>query len=165
MVKWPAKVKPSATNNQTICTTDFFATCAEIVGQSFVDYAGEDSYSMMPLLAGKSENFKRKATVHHSVDGEFAIRKDNLKLILCPGSGGWSYPTKKDSIYSSLPAFQLFDLENDPGEENNLIYEMPEKADELQTLLLQIIENGRSTEGEFQKNDGPAKWAQLDFMD
>jgi Iap family predicted aminopeptidase len=59
----------------------------------------------------------------------------------------------------------LYDLENDPGEEKNLIKEMPQKVEEMKALLVEIIENGRSTEGKVQKNDGPEKWEQLDFIE
>ncbi len=164
IVKWPGRINASSSSDRTLCTTDFFATCAEITGQAFPDHAGEDSYSMLPLLTGKPGKYKREATVHHSVEGKFAIRKGAYKLILCPGSGGWSFPTKKDSIFELLPRFQLYNLVEDPAEETNLMDEMPEKAEELKALLIEIIENGRSTTGAAQKNDGPEWWEQLDFM-
>jgi hypothetical protein len=35
----------------------------------------------------------REATVHHSINGSFASRKGDWKLIFAAGSGGWSFPT------------------------------------------------------------------------
>ena len=34
----------------------------------------------------------RPFTIHHSINGSFAIRRGKWKLALCPGSGGWSAP-------------------------------------------------------------------------
>lgn len=165
IVKWPEVINTRSANNQTICTTDLFATFAEITRQQYPDNAGEDSYSLMPLLTGDTLDYKRTSTVHHSIDGEFAIRSGNYKLILCPGSGGWSSPNKNNKIFNTLPPFQLYNLKKDPGEKKNLIYDEQEIADSLKYLLTEIIMDGRSTEGTPQSNDGENYWKQLDFMD
>src|SRR3546814_5743220 len=64
-----------------------------------------------------------------------------------------------------LPAFQLYKLESDPSEENNLAENHPEKVKELQSLLEHYVTSGRSTPGTPQKNDGPPMWPQLNWMD
>ena len=75
--------------DQTICTTDMLATLADILDVDLPVNAGEDSYSTLPLLMQKPWGFKRPATVHHSINGSFAIRQGDWKLIFCAGSGGW----------------------------------------------------------------------------
>ena len=93
IVRWPKEIKKESVSHQTICTTDLMATCASIVGYSLLDNEGEDSYDLLPLLKQpNSEKTVREATVHHSIDGSFAIRKGDWKLIMCPSSGGWSFP-------------------------------------------------------------------------
>ena len=53
LVKWPDVVVPTnSESDATICTTDFMATCAEIVNYSLKENEGEDSFSMIPLLTG-----------------------------------------------------------------------------------------------------------------
>jgi arylsulfatase A len=164
IVHWPAKVKQSRTISSTICTTDLMATLAELMSYELPENAAEDSFSFLPELMGDVENIKiREATVHHSIDGSFAIRKEEWKLILCPGSGGWSFPRTPDEL-KGLPSMQLYNLEKDPGEEDNLIDNHPEKVLELKSLLTAYIQNGRSTPGAAQKNDGPATWKQLHWM-
>ena len=67
-----------------------------------------------------------------------------------------------------MPKFQLYDLDNDPEEQKNLYQTMPVVADELKTLLLTTIENGRSTPGQNQKNDSnfnDKAWKQLEVFD
>lgn len=153
IVKWPGIIAPNAVSDQTICHTDLMATCAAIADVTLADDEAEDSFSMLPLLNGDDiTNFSREATVHHSINGSFAIRKDNFKLIFCPGSGGWSYPIPGKDDMTDLPKFQLYDLKVDPSEENNLFENHPEKVDELKTLMASYIENGRSTPGAKQTN-------------
>ena len=165
MVKWPQKVRPGTQSEATLCTTDFFATAAEIVDFDIPDNTAEDSFSFLHLLENaKSKKPVREATVHHSIEGRFAIRKENWKLILWPGSGGWSFPnTQKD--LEGLPKYQLYDLNKDPGEDNNLVAQNPAKVKELENLLKKYIDEGRSTPGKVQKNDFVQKWEQLEWME
>lgn len=165
IVKWPEQIKPGATSDRTICLTDFMATAASIVNFDLAQNMAEDSYDLSSMLKNpSSEEYLREATVHHSINGSFAIRKGDWKLALCPGSGGWSYPRPGRDTTDHLPPFQLYNLKSDPGEQNNLINENPEKALELKQLLSTYIKNGRSTPGENQTNDAPTSWPQLSWM-
>jgi len=164
ILSWPDKVKPGSSSDEIICTTDLMATVADILNFPLPGDAAEDSYSFLPVLTGK--DFKspiREATVHHSIDGRFAIRQGDWKLILWPGSGGWSYPkTARDM--KDLPGFQLYNLKNDPAEEKNLVNDNPAKAKELQELLTRYILMGRSTPGEPKENDRVDTWDEIDWM-
>jgi arylsulfatase A-like enzyme len=164
IVHWPEKIQNGRTTSSTICTTDLMATLAEMVDYDLPEQAGEDSFSFLPLLTGAKETTPiREATVHHSINGSFAIRKENWKLILCPGSGGWSYPRTPEEL-EGLPSMQLYNLQMDPGEEKNLIGSHPDKVKEMKLLLSEYIQNGRSTAGVPQENDGPKTWNQLHWM-
>lgn len=165
MLRWRDKVKPH-TINQTICLTDFFATFADIAGYSLKDNEAEDSFSLLPLMEETKETtIVREATVHHSIDGDFTIRKGQWKLLLSPGSGGWSFPTNNHADIASFPPVQLYDLTNDPSETENLWQEHPAVVEELKALLISYIRNGRSRPGAPQQNDGPEHWRQLDWME
>lgn len=169
IVKWPKKIKKGSVSDETICTTDFMATCAEIIQYPLQPNEAEDSYSILPLLTNKKvQNPIREATVHHSINGNFAIRKGDWKLLLSPDSGGWSYPNpKKDQkIIATLPAIQLYNLKTDPSETNNLQAIETEKVNELKALLIKYIKEGRSTPGLPQKNDAiDFEWKQINFVD
>jgi len=168
IAKWPPIIKKRLVSDETICTTDFMATCADIVGYKLLDNEGEDSYSLMPLFENKElQGSFREATVHHSINGNFAIRKGDWKLIMCGGSGGWSYPLPEDTAaLDSLPKIQLYDIRNDPGETTNLQAKNTEKVIELKALLSKYIRDGRSTPGKIQVNDSIGfDWEQIDFSD
>ena len=157
IVRWPAKVKAGTISDQIICLTDLIATCAAIVGDTLPDNAGEDSYNILPVLLGEDIEPVREAIVHHSINGSFAIRKGSWKLIMCPGSGGWSYPVPKEAQEMNLPPVQLYNLEKDNVEQNNVYDQYPGVVEELKSLLDEYILTGRSTPGkpqEYVKKEG-----------
>lgn len=167
IVKWPDLIEKGTTSDQTISTADFMATFADIIGLPLQDNEGEDSYSLLPIFEQKElETPLREATVHHSINGSFAIRKGDWKLIMCSGSGGWSYPKPNDkAALDTLPAIQLYNLKEDPQETSNLYAENTETVAELKTLLTKYILEGRSTPGVPQENDPiKGKWRQINFI-
>lgn len=164
MVRWPGNIKAGSRNQEVICLTDLMATLADITGTSLDASAGVDSYSMLPALLGQSDTPLREATVHHSVNGSFAIRKGDWKLIMCPGSGGWSDPKPNAPGIEDLPPLQLYDLKKDAGESENLAELHPEVVADLSALLEKYIQEGRSTPGPVQKNIPSDQWPGLSWM-
>ncbi len=130
---WPNAIRTASVSDKTICSTDLLATCAEI-NNLHIPRSAEDSYSFLSELTGhKSDLKKRELTIHHSVNGTFAIRKGDWKLIDTKGSGGWSLP--KNKCKADTPPQQLYNIKQDPKEQHNLYIEHPEKAEELNSLL------------------------------
>jgi arylsulfatase A len=165
LIRWPERIAPGSVCDETTCLVDLLATMAEILGADVPDEAGEDSVSNLPLWTGQSmDDSLREATVHHSIDGSFSIRRGRWKLEMCPGSGGWSYPQPGPEC-EGLPPMQLYDLQADVGERVNRLAEHPEVIEELTALLTRYVEQGRSTPGSPQPNTGGPWWPQLWWMD
>lgn len=166
IVRWPQKAKPHKVE-QTVCLTDFYATFAAVNGYQLQDTEAEDSYNILPAITSTTEVEPiREATVHHSIAGQFTIRKGEWKLLLSPSSGGWSQPRPENKkMLEGLPPVQLYNMKEDPSEQHNVEAEHPELVKELRTLLIKYIKEGRSTPGAPQKNDGNYPWKQLGWME
>jgi len=153
VARWPGKVTAGTRTAQLVGQIDLLATAAEIVGAEVPTDAGEDSVSLLPVLTGQATTPIRQSIVSQSIGGQFAIRDGNWKLCLCPGSGGWSEPRPGRSDLTGLPPVQLYDLEADPGEENNLQAVHPDRVARMKQMLRETIDNGRSTPGPKLSND------------
>ncbi|MFC5051827.1 arylsulfatase [Rubritalea spongiae] len=162
LVKWPKVIKPGSVSDVLTCQTDLFATCAALVGKELPVNAAEDSENILPVFKGEPVKFTRKGIVNHSVSGHFAYRQGKWKLLLAKGSGGWTAPREKDMAKKpDAPEGQLYDLEADPGEQNNLYVTQPEVVATLLAQLKEDVANGRSTEGPKQQNDIPVDQIKL----
>jgi arylsulfatase A-like enzyme len=150
IVRWPGHVEAGSQSDQLITLVDVFATASEITGAEAPDM-GEDSVSFFPALLGKPIESTRNGVIHHSYSGHFSYRQGKWKLILARGSGGWSSPNEKASR-GALEA-QLYNMEEDPSEQNNLYLDHPKLAQLLLTQLTSDIERGRSTDGPTVYND------------
>lgn len=135
MARWPQVIPAGSVSNEVQCTTDLLATLAGMLGQELPDGAGEDSYNLWPAFVGEEyQSPIRNVTINHSIDGYFAIRKGNWKYTPQLGSGGFSNPKKIEPAPGEAPG-TLYDLKNDPAEQNNLYFQHPEMVEQLQELL------------------------------
>ncbi len=150
LVRWPGVVRPGSVCGQLVYQADFLRTFADLFGVKLPDTAGEDSFSLMPLLKGDDKPIRENA-VSASIGGTPAVRSGSWKYIPAPGSGGWGKGGDQ-----SQPV-QLYNLADDLGETKNLAAAMPEKVAEMKALLEKLITDGRSTPGVAQKNDVEVK--------
>jgi arylsulfatase A-like enzyme len=161
VVQWPAAIGPDQVSDEIICVTDLLATCADVLGVELPENGGEDSVSHLSVLLNKAADTPvREATVHHSFDGSFAIRRGEWKLIFDPGSGGWSYPSPfgDEELLRNMPEVQLYNLDEDIGESMNVYHKHPEVVEELTQLMESYVARGRSTPGAPQSNNGPTSF-------
>jgi arylsulfatase A-like enzyme len=135
VVRWPGKIPSGAVSDETTTHTDVMATLAAVTGATVPPGAGEDSFDMLPVWLGPPPPHPiRPATVHHSIDGMFAVREGPWKYIEGQGSGGFTEPARIDAGPGE-PDGQLYNLEEDPGEQTNRYADQPERVEKLKTLL------------------------------
>ena len=138
IVRWPEIVKAGAISQAPTTLANLGATCADVLQAEMEEGLPRDSYSILPVLTGESDSVPgQKAIVHHSSMGFFAVRQGAWKLMEKRGSGGFSLP----QVYSPTqdePEGQLYNLETDPLETQNLYDQMPGKVRELQSILDEI---------------------------
>ncbi|NBP88353.1 MAG: hypothetical protein EBU59_07575 [Planctomycetia bacterium] len=145
IVRYPGVVAPASRCGQLVHQADLLATIASVLAVDLPADAGEDSISLLPLLQGESQPVRQHA-ISCSIRGLPAIRDGHWKLILGPGSGGWS----KGGEGSGL---QLYDLATDLGEQKNLAAQEPERVAAMTAAYQKIVAEGRSTNGPQQAND------------
>lgn len=150
IVRYPGVVEPGTVNAGLVQQADIMATCAQIVGHELAEDAGEDSFSILPLLSGAAEALRPNA-INQSMRGLFALRRGPWKLIFGKGSGGWT--AGKDEQEA-----QLYNLTEDLAEKRNLYDTHPNVVTELMALMSTLVKGGRSTSGAPQENDVPVNW-------
>lgn len=131
IVKWPQQGKINMTSSIPVISVDFYPTILEMVGINMGKLNHVmDGQSIVPLLNTKN---KKKTDItsrpifwhfpHYSNHGMQspggAVRLGDYKLL----------------DYFENNTVQLFNLRNDPGEQNDLSKQMPEKVKELKSLL------------------------------
>ena len=125
IVKWPGRVERGIVSDRQVISTDFYPTILEMLGLESKSLQHVDGKSFVNALENKQYN--RGAIYwhfpHYSNHGMQshggAIRLGDYKLI----------------EYFENNSFQLFNLKNDIGEQNDLSTSEPEKAAELLSML------------------------------
>ncbi len=126
IIKWPGKGLQGAVSNFPVTSPDFFPTILEMLGLETENNNQKEGISMVPLLKGK-QKLEREAIYwhfpHYSNHGNQspggAIRSGDYKLL----------------EYFENNTVQLFNLTEDPGEQNDLSTKEPERVNTLRLLL------------------------------
>ena len=141
LLQWPAVIQAGSTVDATVSLTDLYATLAEIVGEEPAPGEALDSVSLLPILLANADT-RGVPVVHYSTGGKFAIRDGRWKLLLT------------DSL-------KLFDLEQDPGEDENVAGAYPAVVERLKDRLAGI----RSTEDGMLSGDATLRSLRLAGID
>lgn len=132
---WKGNIKPGSTN-ALFSQIDLMASFAELTGQKLKNFEGPDSFSHLNELLGKSDK-GRDWIIEHA--GRLSIVKGEWKYIE-PGPGEKLFAhVNIESGNDTIP--QLYNLNNDIGEKNNVASVNPLIVNELTGLLNKIKED------------------------
>jgi arylsulfatase A len=166
VARWPKAIAGESVSDHPVVLTDLMATCLEAAEIALADPIAPDSFSLMPLWTTKSPSPSalRRSMIHHSVNGTFAFRSGKWKLILAPDSGGWSEPRPRSRVAGQGKRHvQLYDLEKDLRESQNVADSNPDVVASLLEELQQMVGTGRSRPGKPLENDQPVElWKYAD---
>jgi arylsulfatase A-like enzyme len=130
-VSWPAMIRSGSVSTQVNLSMDIFPTLAELAGAK-IDHRIEGR-SFLPTLKGIAMNeedrvlyFTRREGGPYGGKAYHAIRQGNWKLL-------------QNSPYQPM---ELYNLKDDPLENNDLIKSNPEVYKMLNELLMQYIQEG-----------------------
>ena len=117
MMSWPARLPRGVVNREPVICMDVLPTAAAAVGAALPgdrEYHGRD---LLPYLTGKASGPVHESLFWDGDEGKRAVRNGRWKLVDNNGK------------------IELFDLEADLGEKNNLAAKQPEVAARLRSLL------------------------------
>jgi len=149
---WPGKIKPGSTCEESVISTDFYPTFLQLAGIGAPQNYELDGTSLLPLLKGE-KNLNRESLFWHfpcylqaykgmtdeSRDPLFrtrpvsVIRKRDWKLLMFHEE--WALDGGRNNLDTNN-AVELYNLENDIAEQNNLAKINTDKRDELLKELM-----------------------------
>jgi arylsulfatase A len=142
VAKWPGKIPAGTVSKEIVSTTDMMATFAAIVEEKLPQGAGPDSYNVLPALLGDALPDPERPIVFISGGtGAHSLRAGKWKLIEGQGNRGYGEFRSKKPVPHAKPGdppSQLYNLDVDLGEANNLYAQHPEIARRLEKALNKI---------------------------
>ncbi|MFC2112593.1 arylsulfatase [Bacteroidota bacterium] len=144
IVYWPSTVEHGV-SDALMTQVDLFASLASFVGTELEPDDAPDSFDHMPAWLGETED-GRKIMLEEAFT--LALRDGNWKYIR-PYPEDQSPPTwfANKGVESGLThEEQLYNLEDDPGEQKNIAGENPQLLTEMKTMLKEIVDKENSRE-------------------
>ncbi len=145
ITRWIGRIEPGQ-SDQVVCTIDLAASLAALVGQPLPEDACLDSFNLLGALLGQNGAQGRNHLVqqNNGNNGTYALRSGRWKLHRHDSKSARNVVVEQQLANTPVSRYQLFDLQADPAERNNVIEQYPDVAQRLQDQLEQIIRRGRS---------------------
>jgi len=158
IARWPGQIPAGSQSNQLICNVDMIATLAALAGGTLQPGQGRDSVNILPaLLDDPEEPIRDHVLLAARQPSHLALRKGKWMYIGAQGGGGFTsakrgahafggpgaitFTQRPNSdiangrIKPDAPPAQLYDLENDLYQTNNVYDKHPEVVQEMKALL------------------------------
>lgn len=132
ILRYPGKVEASSTSDQPFCMTDLLASFASLLDIDLPQNAAEDSFDVLSVLMGKDQS-EDHPFVLQGRDGTLALRWGDWKYIPIAGNGDWD--GIGESIPDDAPSIQLYRINTDLSEQDNVYLKYPEKVKEMDEML------------------------------
>jgi arylsulfatase A-like enzyme len=131
LLEWPARVKPGAVTDYPAVTSDYLPTILDVLGIADLEKARPiDGVSLAPLMAGLQK--KRPTPIGFESRNQIAMSGQRFKLIYAPKGGKKAKIPEGDL---SGVKFELYDLNEDPGEKDDVAAAHPEVVKRMAQAL------------------------------
>ncbi len=122
IVRWPGKISPGSVSDDVWAFWDFLPTAADIAGVPFENAI--DGISVLPAILGQQQK------LHDYLYWDYGHVRD--EFIQAARWEDW-----KGIKYNATGKYELFNLDNDPGEKNNLASERPDLVQHFEEILIE----------------------------
>lgn len=143
-VRWPGRLKAGYSNDRIAAHIDIMPTLADACGAEIPQDRTIDGMSIFPLLLGTGDDWPDRHIVIQAHRGNepvefhnFALVTQKWKLLHASGFG--------NENFQGEPEFELYDLENDPLEMQNVADENPEVVERLKQEYLEWFRDVSNT--------------------
>ena len=120
IVRWPGKISAGTISNKVWAFWDFLPTAADIAGIPFKNYT--DGISVLPTLLGEEQK------LHDYLYWDYGHIRDNFMQ-----AARWK--NWKGIRYNKTGKIEIFNLKDDPGEENNIASGRPDLVKHFNEIL------------------------------
>jgi arylsulfatase A len=157
IARWPGHISGGVKSSALVSNVDFMATLADLVGHPLNPTEASDSVSFLPVLLGRESGGRDQLVMSAARRDFLAIRKGKWVYLDGQGEGGFggtrvgqhtfagpaaaAFMGRQNSdivdgrIRNDAPPGQLYDLEADPRQTENLYNERPEIVKMMQEQL------------------------------
>ncbi|MEZ6128888.1 MAG: arylsulfatase [Planctomycetaceae bacterium] len=142
--RWPGHFEPEFQNHNIAAHIDVLPTVLAAAGVDVPKSVKLDGRNVLPLLTGKDKDWPDRALFLQSHRGDapvalhhFGMRTQDWKLVRPTGFGN-------ESIAQQKP-FELYRIDADPGESENVADQFPEKLAEMKRLYQDWFRDVSST--------------------
>ena len=143
IVEWPAVIKAGSVTEMPVVTSDYFTTCCELLGFNMPDERPMDGINIMPLLEGKMD--QRDKNIGFIFGKQRALTGNRYKLVYNQSVDKIPENDRRDFENTE---YELYDIIEDAGENNNIAADHPEVVAEMKKELHAFIKScDESSEG------------------
>lgn len=125
VVYWPGVIEP-AVSEAMICQMDLFASLADLAGHD-QEYTQKDSENLLEVLLGSSDKGRDELILEAT--GRTAFRQGDWVMI--PPYKGPAVNRAVNIELGNSDDYLLYNIKEDPGQENNQADDMPDKLKQM----------------------------------
>lgn len=135
IVRWPDRIKPDGKPNNTLLShIDLFGSMAELIGGEIPQGAAQDSGNTLDQMLGASTEHRPWVSELNN-SRTLSVRTARWKYL--PGNNKGTMITWGANVETgNQPYDQLYDMDNDIAETNNLAETYPEIVEQMQRVWL-----------------------------
>ncbi|WP_296704207.1 arylsulfatase [Algoriphagus sp.] len=134
LIRYPNKFPENKKINALTAHLDILPTIAELTGLAIPVDRKIDGKSLIPLIEGDASSFENRSFFSYW-NRKYPERYNNISI----QNSGWKLIGKTD-YDASIEEFELYNLQEDPYEQTNLITQDKEKGLDLKIEMDQIFE-------------------------